>query len=59
MKSTRPTTLGAFKKAGLTYETVKDELRRNLIRRIQAGEQLFPGIVGYEQTVIPAIENAV
>ncbi len=59
MKNPRPTTLGAFKKAGLTYETVKDELRRNLMRRIQSGEQLFPGIVGYEQTVIPAIENAI
>lgn len=59
MKNSRPSTLGAFKKAGLTYETVKDELRRNLIRRIQAGETLFPGIVGYEQTVIPAIENAI
>ena len=51
MNKERPTTLGAFKKAGWIYETVKDELRRNLIRRIQAGETLFPGIVGYEQTV--------
>lgn len=59
MKNSRPSTLGAFKKAGLSYETVKDELRRNLIRRIRAGETLFPGIVGYEQTVIPAIENAI
>jgi len=59
MKSERPTTLGAFKKAGLAFETVKDELRRNLIRRIQAGDTLFPGIVGYKQTVIPAIENAI
>lgn len=59
MKSERPTTLGAFKKAGFEFETVKDELRRNLIRQIKAGETLFPGIVGYEQTVIPAIENAI
>lgn len=59
MKNSRPSTLGAFKKAGLGYETVKDELRRNLIARIQNGQELFPGIVGYDSTVIPAIENAI
>ena len=59
MNKQRPTTLGAFKEAGFIYETVKDELRRNLIERIRAGQTLFPGIVGYEQTVIPSIENAV
>lgn len=59
MKRERPTMLGAFNKAGSAFETVKEELRRNLIRRIEAGETLFPGIVGYEQTVIPAIENAI
>ena len=59
MNKQRPTTLGAFKEAGFIYETVKDELRRNLIERIRDGQTLFPGIVGYEQTVIPSIENAV
>lgn len=59
MKKQRPTTLGAFKKAGFTYETVKDELRRNLIAAIESGKTLFPGIVGYDQTVIPSIENAI
>src|SRR4030095_2099796 len=37
---------------------VKDELRLNLIRRLRAGEKLFPGIVGYEDTVIPQLVNA-
>ncbi|HWO56629.1 MAG TPA: AAA family ATPase [bacterium] len=59
MTNSRPTTLGAFRKAGFVYETVKDELRRNLIARIRSGQPLFPGIVGYDQTVIPAIENAI
>ncbi|MEW5702365.1 MAG: AAA family ATPase [Candidatus Zixiibacteriota bacterium] len=55
----RPETLGAFKRAGLVYESVKDEMRRNLIRKITAGEELFPGIIGYDKTVIPALENAI
>ncbi len=59
MTKSHPTTLGAFKSAGFTFETVKDELRRNLIAKIRAGETLFPGILGFEQTVIPAVENAV
>ena len=59
MIKSRPTTLGAFKSTGLAFETVKDELRRNLMAKIRAGETLFPGILGYEQTVIPAVENAV
>jgi magnesium chelatase subunit I len=40
-------------------ESVKDELRRNLVRKIRAGEPLFPDIVGYEETVIPQIQNAI
>jgi len=39
--------------------SVKSELRRNLLRRLAAGERLFPGIVGYEDTVIPQVENAI
>jgi magnesium chelatase subunit I len=38
---------------------VKDEIRRNLICKIRAGEQLFPGIIGYEDTVIPQLTNAI
>ena len=52
-------TIGELKKSGYQVSTVKQELRRNLIQRIQKGDELFPGIVGYEDTVIPQIENAV
>jgi magnesium chelatase subunit I len=51
-------TLGELKASGYRTVSVKEELRRNLIRKIQAGEEIFPGIIGYEQTVIPQLENA-
>lgn len=56
----RISTLGELKARGIPsgYRTVKDELRANLIRKLQQGETLFPGIIGYEETVIPAIVNA-
>src|SRR5215213_9556342 len=43
------------------YQTlsVKDELRLNLIKKLRAGEKLFPGIVGYQDTVIPQLINAI
>jgi magnesium chelatase subunit I len=40
-------------------KTVKQEVRDNLIRKLQNGEQLFPGIIGYEDTVIPQLVNAI
>jgi magnesium chelatase subunit I len=39
--------------------SVKEEMRKNLIQKIRRGEELFPGIIGYEETVIPQIENAI
>src|ERR1035441_4023693 len=59
-----PRTLGAlrespFSEARIGDRSVKDELRNNLICRLQRGEALFPGIVGYEDTVAPQIVNAV
>jgi magnesium chelatase subunit I len=39
--------------------SVKDEMRRNLVRKLRSGENAFPGIIGYEKTVIPQIETAV
>ena len=39
--------------------SVKDEMRRNLLRKLQAKETLFPGILGYEDTVIPQVTNAI
>jgi len=55
----RPRTLGELKKSGWRSKTVKEELRQNLLRKIEAGEPLFEGIVGYERTVIPQLQNAI
>lgn len=52
-------TLGALKKSGYVSRGIKDELRENLIRKIQQKEQVFIGIVGFEDTVIPEIERAI
>lgn len=57
-RSDRPATLGALKEAGFQHVSVKDEIRRNVIARLHAGEPLFPGIVGYDETVVPQIVNA-
>ena len=57
--SHRPSTLGELKKSGYRSISVKDEMRNNLIAKLKKQEQLFPGIVGYEQTVIPALVNAI
>ena len=56
---TRPDTLGALKESGWRSRTVKDEMRANLLRKLGSGEPLFPGILGYEDTVVPQIVNAV
>jgi len=54
-----PTTFGELKASGFRTRSVKDELRTNLIKKLRAGEKLFPGIVGYDDTVIPQLVNAV
>ncbi len=54
-----PRTLGELKKSGYRSRSTKDELRENLIKKIEAGENRWPGIIGYERTVIPQLENAV
>jgi magnesium chelatase subunit I len=53
-----PRTLGELRESGHTYRTVKEELRANLLARLRAGEPRFPGIVGYEDTVLPEVERA-
>jgi magnesium chelatase subunit I len=53
-----PATVDALRASGWTSRSVKDEVRANLIARKKAGTPLFPGIVGFERTVVPAIENA-
>jgi magnesium chelatase subunit I len=59
MVTDRPWTLGELRASGYRKESVKAEMRRNLIRKLQAGEPLFPDILGYEETVIPQIQNAI
>ncbi len=56
--SSRPATLGQLKESGWESVPVKEEVRRNAIRRIAAGEPLVEGILGYEETVLPQLENA-
>jgi magnesium chelatase subunit I len=55
----RPTTLRQLKDSGWKSRSVKDELRSNFLRALRTGEDLFPGIIGYESTVIPEINIAV
>ena len=59
MATERPRTLGDLKQSGYKSEPVKDEMRRNLIAKIRAGTPLFPDILGYEETVVPQIQNAI
>ncbi len=53
-----PGTLGELRAAGHHYRTVKQEIRDNLLARMRSGEDRFPGIVGYEDTVLPEVERA-
>jgi len=55
----KPRTLGELRESGYKPRTVKEELRSNLIEKMRRGDDIFPGIVGYEETVIPQIENAI
>ncbi|MFY8004414.1 MAG: magnesium chelatase, partial [Chitinophagaceae bacterium] len=55
---TNISTLGELKASGYTYFTVKEEIRRNLVKNIQNQQNSFPGIMGYDDTVIPDTERA-
>ncbi|MEM6347903.1 MAG: magnesium chelatase, partial [Bacteroidota bacterium] len=52
-------TFGQLKATGYTPRSVKDELRHNLIKKMQAKETIFPGVIGYEETVIPDLQRAI
>ena len=52
-------TLGELRASGHQLRTVKQELRHNLLARMRAGENAFPGIIGFEQTVLPHLERAI
>jgi len=55
----KASTLGMLEKGGYQVLSVKEEMRKNLMGKLARKEPLFPGIVGYDQTVIPQIVNAI
>lgn len=59
MTTDRPRTLRELRASGYVTESVKDEMRRNLVKKLRSGEALFPDILGYEETVVPQIQNAI
>src|SRR5579885_3190160 len=59
----KPKTLGELRRSSYSEEkykcrSVKDEIRQNLVRQLERGETIFPGVVGYDDTVVPQIGNA-
>ncbi len=59
MSELRAATVGELKATGYQPRTVKEEMRANLVRKLREGEVLFPGIRGYDDTVVPQIVNAI
>jgi magnesium chelatase subunit I len=59
MSHPKPATVGQLKESGYQPRGVKDELRRNLIGKLRDRQELFPGIIGYRETVIPQIINGI
>jgi magnesium chelatase subunit I len=55
----KPKTLGELKNSHYRSVSIKDEMRANLLRKLAAGEAIFPGIIGFEDTVTPQIVNAI
>src|SRR4029079_268451 len=55
----RPATLGQLRESGWESVPVKEEIRRNAIKKVQDNEPLFPGVLGYDDTVLPQLENAI
>ena len=58
-KKNQAQTIGELRASGYTPVSVKQEIRRNLIKMMQAHREVFQGIIGYSDTVIPNIENAI
>jgi magnesium chelatase subunit I len=55
----RPSTIGSLRASGYADRSVKDELRTNLLARLRAGAPLFPSIVGFDDSVLPALERGI
>ncbi|MGH2723760.1 MAG: sigma 54-interacting transcriptional regulator [Actinomycetota bacterium] len=56
---TAPATVGELRASGYPERTVKEELRANLLARLKAGGTLFPGVIGFEESVVPALERGI
>jgi magnesium chelatase subunit I len=56
---TLPRTIGQLRESGYRDRSVKTELRHNLMKKLQRNETIFPGVVGYEESVVPQIESAI
>src|SRR5262245_32185398 len=54
----KPTSLGALRASGYRARSVREELRDNLLAKMRHGEPIFTGVLGYDETVVPAVENA-
>lgn len=52
-------TLGELRQSGYKALTIRQEIRKNLIAKIESGEELFPGIIGFDDSVVPQLENAI
>ncbi len=57
--SARPATIAELRESGWRSRTVKAELRANLLERLASGGEVLPTVIGYEDSVLPAIENAI
>jgi magnesium chelatase subunit I len=55
----RASTIGALRASGYLDRSVKQELRDNLLARLRAGTEVFPGVVGFDETVLPALERGI
>src|SRR6476661_505607 len=58
MDTKRINTIRELKEAGYKFKSIKEEIRQNLVKKLQGKEQTFSGILGYEDTVIPDVERA-
>ena len=58
-KRSKARTIGELKASGYQSVSIREEMRRNLIAMIKARKTIFPGIIGYDDTVIPQLENAI
>ncbi len=58
MAQSPASTLGELKASGYEALSVREEMRRNLMNKLSGDGEVFPGVIGYEDTVIPQIENA-